>query len=185
MHTGAHRLSLLAQVVALLRDRGIPFAVVGAAALAAHGVSRSTRDIDLLVVDAACLSDATWSSLQARGITAAVRRGSADDPLAGVVRLSAAGESPVDLIVGREPWQAGALERAVPGTIDGVATPVVGRLDLVLLKLHAAAPRTPGTSPAPRGDGPLGADRRGRGRTAGPAGRRTAPLGSRGRVAVE
>jgi len=47
---------LLAQVTRALRRERIDFALIGAAALAAHGVSRSTVDIDLLVTDARVLS---------------------------------------------------------------------------------------------------------------------------------
>ncbi len=39
------------RVLGRLEERGVGVRVVGAAALAAHGVSRSTRDLDLLVVD--------------------------------------------------------------------------------------------------------------------------------------
>jgi hypothetical protein len=34
----------------VLQRRGIPFAVIGAAALAVHGVSRATRDLDLSAI---------------------------------------------------------------------------------------------------------------------------------------
>ena len=37
----------------MLGTEGVPFALVGAAALALRGVSRSTADIDLLAVDGA------------------------------------------------------------------------------------------------------------------------------------
>jgi predicted nucleotidyltransferase len=132
---------VLARVVALLRDRGIPFAVVGAAAMAVHGVSRATRDVDVLVLDPACLAEATWSSLQQCGVAVTIRRGDTDDPLAGVVRLVVAGESPVDVIVGKSSWQARALGRALPRVIDGVATPVASLADLLLLKLYAGGPQ--------------------------------------------
>jgi hypothetical protein len=46
----------------------VPFAVVGAAALAVHGVSRATRDVDVLVIDPTCLSAATWAPLQQPGV---------------------------------------------------------------------------------------------------------------------
>jgi hypothetical protein len=43
--------TLLAHVTNVLRRERIDFALIGAATLAAHGVSRSTVDIDLLVTD--------------------------------------------------------------------------------------------------------------------------------------
>ncbi len=109
--------------------------------MAVHGVSRATRDIDLLALDPACLSAATWASLQQRGVAVTIRRGDTDDPLAGVVRLAGDGESPVDVIVGKSSWQARALDRASPRVIDGVATPVAGLADLLLLKLYAGGPQ--------------------------------------------
>ena len=61
-------------------------------------------------------------------------RGDADDPLAGVVRIVVPGERPIDVVVGRQPWQERAIERATP-LDEHVA--VVQPRDLVLLKLYA------------------------------------------------
>jgi hypothetical protein len=44
-----HAVTLFGSVVALLDQEHIPCAVIGASALAVHGVPRSTYDIDLLV----------------------------------------------------------------------------------------------------------------------------------------
>ncbi|PYM95499.1 MAG: hypothetical protein DME04_04675 [Candidatus Rokuibacteriota bacterium] len=63
MHRGADRLSLLRPVVALLQERGTAFAVIGAAAMAVHGVSRATRDIDLFTLARECLEPSFWASL--------------------------------------------------------------------------------------------------------------------------
>jgi predicted nucleotidyltransferase len=128
-------------VTALLRERDIPFAVIGAAALAVHGVTRSTRDLDLLTLAQDCLTDSFWRPLGASDIEATIQRGDADDPLAGVVRLTARGEHPLDLIVGRSAWQRAILERARETPIDGVPVPVAGRADVIVLKLYAGGPQ--------------------------------------------
>lgn len=122
------------RVMSALDARGIAHAMIGAAALAAAGVARSTLDLDLLTLDPRVLDQALWSELRATGSEIDVRRGDADDPLAGVVRLSLTGERPVDIILGRHAWQHRAVERAqrLP---DG--TKVVLARDLVLLKLYA------------------------------------------------
>jgi hypothetical protein len=44
---------LVAAVAAQLDRSGVPVRVIGAAALACHGVTRGTRDLDLLVTDPA------------------------------------------------------------------------------------------------------------------------------------
>jgi hypothetical protein len=141
LHRGAHRLSLLERVTAHLTARSIRFAVIGAAALAVHGVTRGTRDLDLFALARECLDPVTWAPLDGTGITVRVRRGDADDPLAGVVRFTAAGEGPVDLVVGKSPWQTAIAERARPALVAGVRLPVARASDVVLLKLYGGGPQ--------------------------------------------
>lgn len=81
-----------------------------------------------------------WTALGA-AVSIDARTGDADDPLVGVVRFSAAGESPVDLVVGRPGWQAQVLQRARRTPIDDAQLPVAARADLVLLKLYAGGPQ--------------------------------------------
>jgi len=61
--------------------------------------------------------------------------------LAGVVRARRSDGEQVDVLVGRSPWQAGVLERAVPHTVADARVPVASRADLVLLKLYAGGPQ--------------------------------------------
>ena len=127
-------MTLLDRVSALLVDAGIPHALIGAAALAAAGVARSTFDVDLLVLDGSVLRATAWAPLHDEGASIEIRSGDDDDPLRGVVRIEAAAERPVDVIVGRHQWQARVLERALrPDTGPPVAAP----RDIVLLKLYA------------------------------------------------
>jgi hypothetical protein len=66
-------------------------------------------------------------------VTVDIRRGDADDPLGGVVRLDAPDQRPVDVVLGKHDWQHRAIERAEhpPG-----GPPVVAARDLVLLRLY-------------------------------------------------
>jgi hypothetical protein len=127
-------MNLFGRTCGLLTNETVPFAAIGAAALGAHGVPRSTFDLDLMVRDARVLDPPFWSDV---GAEIDVRHGDADDPLRGVVRLEHQGERPVDVIVGRHGWQDGVLERAQTATIVGVRVPVAMPADLVLLKLFA------------------------------------------------
>jgi hypothetical protein len=122
------------RVVVALDARAIAHALIGAAALAAAGVARSTLDLDLLTIDSRVLDPVAWQPFLAEGVDVEIRRGDHDDPLAGVVRLSLAGERPVDIILGRHGWQGRAVDRArrLPS-----GARVVQARDLVLLKLYA------------------------------------------------
>ncbi len=106
--------------------------------MAVHGVTRSTRDLDLLVVAAECLTANFWASVRDQGVSVSLRRGGTDDPLAGVARFTLSGENPLDLIVDKSSWQTGVFARARDATIQGARVPVAGRTDLVLLKLYTA-----------------------------------------------
>lgn len=134
-------LDLLVQVSAELTARGISHALVGAGALAVHGISRSTFDLDLFTTERAALDDAAWGALRARGVRVDVRAGDDADPLAGVVRIATPGQRDVDVVVGRGGWQTGVARRAEPRLFAGVAVPVAIPSDLALLKLYAGGPQ--------------------------------------------
>ena len=53
-------MTLLDRIADALSARAIPHALIGAIALAAHGVSRSTLDRDLLVTDPQVLDEDFW-----------------------------------------------------------------------------------------------------------------------------
>lgn len=134
-------MSLLELVVGNLKSSQISFGAIGAAALAHHGVSRATHDVDLLSMDARTLDTSTWSSLKDVGVEVEIRRGDVDDPLAGVVRFRRVDERPVDLIVGKRDWILSMLDRTEPGEVGGVPLAVVRAADLILLKLYAGGPQ--------------------------------------------
>ncbi len=134
-------MSLLADVAGVLSRAKIRHALIGAAALAVHGVARSTADLDLLVVDPVCLEGALWSPLRSPAVEIDVRRGDDGDPLLGVVRIGSKEEGAVDVIVGRGAWQGELLARAGSARVAGAEIPVVDAADLILLKLYAGGPQ--------------------------------------------
>jgi hypothetical protein len=134
-------MTLLALVARALEAHGVAYAVIGAAAMAVHGVARSTAGIDLLVTDPRCFEPAPWRPVEAAGARLDMRRGDADDPLAGVIRISRVDEPPVDVIVGRSTWQTAIIGRAVRVDVAGAAVPIAGPADIVLLKLYAGGPQ--------------------------------------------
>jgi hypothetical protein len=126
---------ILGWVARLLAGEQVRFAMIGAVAMAAHGVSRSTLDIDLLTTDARVLDQTLWHAAQGASID--IRRGDADDPLLGVVRVRRDDERQVDVIVGRHDWQTAIVDGARPVDIEGESIPVADAAGLILLKLYA------------------------------------------------
>jgi hypothetical protein len=131
-------LGLFRDAVEALRSAGIRHALGGAVALAMHGASRATIDIDILTADGRALSSETWALLDA---SVDIRRGDADDPLRGVIRLARAEDRTVDVVVHRYEWQRLAIDRAVPGSVLDVDVPVLSVPDLILMKLYAGGPQ--------------------------------------------
>ncbi len=133
-------MSLLATVIRRLDELAIDYCAIGAAALAAHGVSRSTQDIDLFTTAARALDRSSWRELPS-GVRHELRQGDAFDPLLGVVRFAQAGEVDIDVVVGKFRWQSAVVAGAVPTSIEGVSLRVATPAGLILLKLHAGGPK--------------------------------------------
>jgi len=134
-------MTLLGRTIRRLAEASSPTALIGGVALAVHGLTRYTEDADLLSADGRLLADSFWEPLRAQGARVEVRRADADDPLRGVVRLTAEGEKPVDVVVGRSPWHEEILSRRRVLRVAGEDLPVVDPADLVLLKLEAGGPQ--------------------------------------------
>ena len=132
--------TLLRRVHEQLSATGIAHALIGAAALAIHGVSRSTFDQDLLATDPRALTPAAWTTLTDE-TQVDIRRGDDDDPLAGVVRVTCPGERDVDVVVGRHKWQSTIIEGATALDTPAGPMPVASPEGLVLLKLYAGGPQ--------------------------------------------
>ena len=131
-------MKLLRRLVAYLDERSIASALIGGAALAAHGIARATLDFDLLVIDHGVLASPFWKAFP--DATVEVRPGDPDDPLAGVARVTD-GSDAVDIVVGKHTWETQVLARRVYVTVQQQSLPTVDRADLVLLKLFAGGPQ--------------------------------------------
>jgi hypothetical protein len=127
-------MKLLDDVSGLLDAHGVSHALIGAAALAAAGVARSTYDVDLLTGDSRVLQRDLWNGLRELGASIEIRRGDEEDPLGGVVRIESGTDRPVDLIVAKHNWQIRAVQRAAR---PAGGPPVVMPADLILLKLYS------------------------------------------------
>jgi len=132
-------LSLATDVARGFDSEKIAYALIGATALAVHGYSRATLDVDFLTVDKAVFSLA-WPVYVGESTKVDVRRGDHDDPLAGVVRFVRAGDAPVDVVVSRWRWEADLIARSPRQRFAGLEIPIPQKADLLLLKISAGGP---------------------------------------------
>ena len=133
------------RVVKLLEARGLRCALVGAAALAVHGYSRATEDVDIGVAtpsldDLRRIGDELRTVLQA-DVTIAMP--DADDPLGGVITINRDGIRQIQVInflnpigVGDHPGRE-ALAHTLEVRLAGERTNVVDLEHLVAMKLFA------------------------------------------------
>ncbi|MBS1767687.1 MAG: hypothetical protein JST05_09840 [Acidobacteria bacterium] len=118
-----------------LSGHRVPFALIGAVALAMHGVARFTADVDLMATDPQVLRPAFWNGFD--GPRPVLTQGDAEDPLAGVARFALSPQH--DLIVGKSAGTRLALESAE--RLEGIPCPVVTPLALLALKAEAGSPQ--------------------------------------------
>lgn len=118
-----------------LSDHGVPFVLIGAVALAVHGVARFTADVDFLTSDRSVLAAAFWEGFD--GPRPALRAGDAEDPLVGVARFALSPQH--DLIVGKSPGTRLALEEA--RMEEDLPCPVASPLAMLALKAEAGSPQ--------------------------------------------
>lgn len=139
-----HRTLVAAEKVAEILERmGIASAVIGAVAMAAHRYPRSTEDLDLAIgIDPRRL-DEIASGLRLEGFAAEVSEPDGNDPLGGVLRVSAEGADPIEIVnfcnppAGGFPALAEAALRDAGPYREGASLRVVTLLHLVLFKLYA------------------------------------------------
>lgn len=129
---------MLAEPVRRILDSfEIPYALVGAYAMAARGYPRSTVDIDFLTADERVGTSTTWVDLERAGATVDVRRGDADDPLGGVVHILLADGTDVDVVLAKWKWEAELIARAEWLRFNDTLIRVPRTGDLILMKLAA------------------------------------------------
>ena len=130
----------LQKAAVVLDSLHVSYALIGGLAVAAHGGTRLTKDIDFLIDWPISDAKSLALSLTEGGLPAEARRGDIDDPLAGVIRMDiSAGAAVVrcDLLFPSKTWHREAVQSASRVELEGLALPVVRPGHLFLLKLEA------------------------------------------------
>ncbi len=142
------------QVVRLLQQREISSAVIGAAALAAHGYPRATRDFDLATnVDPFPTFRHLEEVLRREGFEVQFDAPDADDSLGGVLRVKGGNFERVEVVNFYNPWpgarDASVLAREALREARMPLSPesplrVVSLPHLIALKLYAGGGKSKG-----------------------------------------
>ena len=130
-------------LIACLRDAGVEFVIVGAHALAAHGLPRATGDLDVLVRSTAGNADRVYRALAAFGAPLAAHGVSAADfEVPGTVYQLGLPPRRIDVLTQisgvtfEEAWDSRLMIQ-----IDQAPVAVLGRAELVRNKRAAGRPK--------------------------------------------
>ncbi|HYV46779.1 MAG TPA: hypothetical protein VFA20_18070 [Myxococcaceae bacterium] len=124
----------------------MPCALIGALAMAAHGYTRATRDLDLATfTDPFTVLREVATELSEAGLRAELRYPDADDPLGGLLRVSPPSAMPIEVVNFLNPLRRsrGTLEREALASASeqpDLGLRVVDFPHLVALKLKAGGP---------------------------------------------
>jgi hypothetical protein len=134
--------SLLA-VTELLDKLLVPWAVVGAFAVAFHGRIRATTDGDVTVwLENTSLGPRDLlEKLTAGGFRAELRLGDLDDPIAAVIVVRDDFGNIADLLIGVRGMAPSALARRVRSNLLGLPVHIIGAEDLIAMKIAAGSPK--------------------------------------------
>jgi hypothetical protein len=138
-------LRIAVRVAGILDQLGVPCALIGAAALAAHGYPRATEDIDMAVATDpfTTLAEAQRRIALELQVEAKLVTPDADDPLGGVLTVTGDDFDPVQVVnflnpLSRRPNPGSeAVRTATAGLVTGTPLRLVTLPYLVALKLFA------------------------------------------------
>lgn len=129
------------EIISSFNDEGVEYLIVGAYAVAAHGLPRATGDIDLWVNPSTANADRVWRALSRFG--APLDRFSvAEFTEPGVIVQFGVVPNRVDVLTSIEAVDfAEAWRQRLHMTMDGVALSVLGREHLLRNKRAVARPQ--------------------------------------------
>jgi hypothetical protein len=134
---------LLLDVVDLLTDFHVQYAVVGAFAVSYYGVPRATSDADTVIwFSSTGKSEKDLKDhLLAAGYGAQLNRGDVDDPISGAIIVKDRHGNRVDLLLGVRGMDLDAVSRCVSASLMESSIRIIGAEDLIAMKIFAGGPQ--------------------------------------------
>jgi len=135
--------SLLLDVIGVLQELRIPYAVIGAMAASFHGVVRASLDVDAMISlsPGRTEREALYDALRRAGLKCTVRTGDAGDPIGAVIRVEDRFQNRVDLLTGIRGVMEAVFSRTIDAGFMGAHIRVVGLEDFIAMKVFAGSPK--------------------------------------------
>jgi hypothetical protein len=131
---------MLLDVVDLLVDQNLEYAVIGALAASIHGAVRASMDADVVLSLTMQKAQGLEQVCTAAGFVTKLTRGDVEDPIPGLLRLSDRYENCVDLLIGLRGMEPQAFSRLIEVPFQGAMLKFIGREDFIAMKVFAGGP---------------------------------------------
>ena len=132
---------LFLDVVEILQREKVAYAVIGAFALAVHGMVRATMDVDAVVSAAPKQLANLQAAFASAGFLTELRRGDPDDPIPAILVLRDSYDNQVELLGGLRGMDPEVFSRTVEIPLKGTNLRIVGREDFIAMKCFAGGPQ--------------------------------------------
>jgi hypothetical protein len=133
---------LLLEVVRVLNERAIKYAVIGAMAVSVHGVVRASMDADALVNLAFNEQRKLADYFTQQALKAELRRGDVVDPIPAMLVVSDQHDNRVDLLMGLRGLDPSIYDHTVEIRLPEFTSPlhIASKEDVIAMKLFAGGP---------------------------------------------
>jgi predicted nucleotidyltransferase len=131
---------LLLDVIDLLADQNVEYAVVGALAASIHGAVRASMDADVVLSVGVQQAEGIGQKLRAGGFQTELVRGDFDDPIPAMLKVVDQYGNRVDLLIGLKGLEPQAFSRAITVGFQGSTVRFIGREDFIAMKVFAGGP---------------------------------------------
>lgn len=131
---------LLLDVIELLADQNIEYAVVGALAASIHGAVRASMDADVVLSVGVPQAEGIGQKLKTVGFHTELTRGDFDDPIPALLKVLDQYGNRVDLLIGLKGLEPQAFSRVTTVVFQGSTVRFIGREDFIAMKVFAGGP---------------------------------------------
>lgn len=131
---------LLLDVIDLLADQNIEYAVVGALAASIHGAVRASMDADVVLSVGVPQAEGVEQKLKIGGFQTELARGDFDDPIPALLKVIDQYGNRVDLLIGLKGLEPQAFSRVTTVAFQGSTVRFIGREDFIAMKVFAGGP---------------------------------------------
>ena len=133
---------LLLDIIDVLEQKGITYAIIGAFAASFYGMVRASLDADAVISihtsqEAVSLCD----DLRVKGLSVEHRKGDQDDPIAAVINIQDSFHNRVDLLIGIQGMAREVFQRTQSARFMGALIKIVSPEDFIAMKIFAGNPQ--------------------------------------------